>query len=163
MLDNKGRLFGKVSLVDLFVVLVTGAVIAVVYFNVGAGSRHTGGTEQPVLITFYNPSLHDFTAEALRLGTPVVNDANETYLGTVVNLEIGESINFMPDIYGNEVASAMEGYSSVYITSRVYGRISDGAVVLGGNVYGVGEEIIIWAGRSKTMLHISDIRTERAE
>ena len=160
MIDNKGRLFGKVSVVDLFVVVVLAAVIAVVYFNFGSGSRPVTGAEQPILITFFNPALHDFTVNALRENTPVINDTNETFMGTVVGIEVGESISFMPDIHGNEVSSPMEGFSSVYITSRVDGRISDGAVVLNGNVYGIGEEVIIWAGRAKTMLNISNITEE---
>jgi hypothetical protein len=161
MIDNKGRLFGKVSIVDLFAVVIIAAVVAVVYFNAGGGGRFVLGAEQPVLITFFNPALHDFTAHAVELNAPVIDDVNETFLGRVVNVETGESVSFMPDIHGNETASSMEGHSSVYITSRVHGRVSDGAVVLGGNVYGVGEEVIIWAGRAKTMLHISDIRTEQ--
>jgi hypothetical protein len=77
-----------------------------------------------------------------------------------VDIQIDESISYMPDVNGIEVASPMEGYSSVSITSRVNGRISDGAVVLGGNVYGIGAEVIIWAGRAKTMLLISDVQLE---
>ena len=161
MLDKKGRLFGKVSLVDLFAVVVIAAIIAVVYFNVG-GRRHIdAGAVQPVYITFFNPALHDFTVHAVEVGRAVIDDVNETFLGTVVGVEIGDSINFMPNIYGNEVASTMDGFSSIHITSRVYGRMSGGAVVLGGNVYGVGSEVIIWAGHAKTMLNISEVRTER--
>lgn len=160
MIDKKGRLFGKVSLVDLFAVVVLAAIFAVVYLNMGASGRPVVGAEQPVLITFFNPALENFTVNALKIGAPVINDGNETFMGNVVGIEIGESISFMPDVYGNEVASPMEGYSSVAITSRVYGGMSDGAVVLGGNVYGVGMEIIIWAGRAKTMLNISDVRAE---
>ncbi|MCL2048614.1 MAG: DUF4330 domain-containing protein [Defluviitaleaceae bacterium] len=158
MIDNKGRLFGKISLVDLFVFTVLAAVIAVVYFNVGTGSRPVTGAEQSVLITFYNPALHDFTVQAVEIGARVINDTNETFMGTVEDIVIGDSVSFMPAVDGHEVATPMEGFSSIYITSRVQGRLSEGAVVLGGNVYGVGEEIIIWAGRAKTMLNISDIR-----
>jgi len=160
MIDNKGRLFGKVSVVDLFAVVIIAAVIAVVYFNVGASGRPVTGAGQPVLITFFSPALHDCAAHAVEIGAPVIDDVNETFLGRVVSVEIDESISFMPDIHGNEVASPMEGHSSIYITSRVNGRLSDGAVVLGGNVYGIGTEVIIWAGRAKTMLHISDIQAE---
>ncbi|MCL2223415.1 MAG: DUF4330 domain-containing protein [Defluviitaleaceae bacterium] len=160
MLDKKGRLFGKVSVVDLFAVVMVAAIVAVVYFNIGGRAHLNVGAEQPVLITFFNPALHDFTVNAIEIDTPVIDDVNATFLGTVVGVEVGDSISFMPDIHGNEVASPMEGHSSVAITSRVYGRISDGAVVLGGNVYGVGSEVIIWAGRAKTMLHISDVRAE---
>jgi hypothetical protein len=160
MLDKKGRIFGKVSLVDIFAVVVIGAVIAVVYFNAGASGRPEVGGEQAVLITFYNPALHDFTVEAVELGTPVINDANNTFMGNVVNVEIADSVNFFPNIHGNEIGTPMEGFSSIAITSRVYGRMSGGAVVLGGNIYGVGTEIIIWAGKAKTMLHISDVQAE---
>jgi len=160
MIDNKGRLFGKISLVDLFALAVIAAIVAVIYFGVGGRAHIAAGDVQPILITFFNPALEDFTVDALEIGAPVIDDGNENYLGTVVNLQRGESISIMPDIHGTEVASPMEGYSSVYITARVYGRISDGAVVIGGNVYGVGLEVIIWAGRAKTMLHISSIQVE---
>lgn len=158
MLDKQGRLFGKISLVDLFAIIVIAAVIAVVYFNVGAGRRFIVGAEQPVYITFFHPALEDFTVNAIEQGAPVINDANDTFMGNVVNVQIGESISLMPDVHGIETASPMEGFSSVYITSRVYGGVTDGAVVLGGNVYGVGLEVIIWAGRAKTQLFISEVR-----
>jgi hypothetical protein len=159
MIDKKGRIFGVVSLVDLFAVVMVGAIVAFVYFNVGS-ARFELDDEQAVLITFFHPTLEDFTVHAVDIGAPVINDANETFMGYVVGVDIADSISFMPDIHGMEVASPMQGYSSIAITSRVYGRISGGAVVLGGNIYGVGTEIIIWAGRAKTMLHISDVRVE---
>ena len=160
MIDKQGRFFGKVSVVDLFAVAVVAAIIAVVYFNFGASGHLVTSDEQPVLITFYNPALHDFTVNAVEIDAPVIDDTNETFLGRVVDIEIGESVNFMPDVNCNEVASVMDGYSSISITARVNGRISDGAVVLGGNVYGIGAEVIIWAGRAKTMLLISDVQIE---
>ncbi|MCL1877832.1 MAG: DUF4330 domain-containing protein [Defluviitaleaceae bacterium] len=160
MLDKKGRLFGKVSLIDLFAVIIIAAVIAVVYFNVGGG-RPIVGAEQYVLITFFNPVLHDFTVdaaeEAAERGLPVIDDANGVFLGNVVEVVRGDSISVMPNVHGIETVSHMPGHSSVYITSRVNGRLSDGAVVLGGNIYAVGSEVIIWAGSAKTMLHISEI------
>jgi len=159
MIDEKGRLFGKVSVVDLFAVIAIGAVIAVVYFNIGASGRPQTGAEQAVYITFFHPALENFTIDALEIDTPVINDANDTFMGRVVGWEVGDSISFVTDMHGNEVA-AQQGYrSSVAITSRVYGRLAEGAVVLSGNIYSVGTEIVIWAGMAKTMLLISDIQT----
>ncbi|MCL2357904.1 MAG: DUF4330 domain-containing protein [Defluviitaleaceae bacterium] len=164
MLDNKGRLFGKVSLVDLFAVAVIAAVVAVVYFNVGAAGRPVLGAEQYVLITFFHPAMEDFTADAAEQaaerGSPVIDDANEIFLGNVIEVLRGESVIILPDVHGVEVASTMEGRSSVHITARVSGRLSDGAIVLGGNVYAVGSEVIIWAGPAKSMLYISEVRAE---
>jgi len=162
MLDKKGRLFGRVSVVDLFVVIVLIGVFMVVYLNVGGREwAVVTGPARPVYITFFHPALEDFTVNALEYGAPVINDADGTFMGNVVGIKPGESVGFAPDRHGNEVASPMAGYSSVSIQSRVYGHISDGALVLAGNVYAVGEEIIIWAGAAKTMLLISEITVEQ--
>jgi len=159
MIDDKGRLFGKVSIVDLFAIIVVGAVIAVVYFNVGASGRPQTSAEQAVYITFFHPALEDFTVGALEMDAPVINDTNDTFMGRVVGWEVGDSISFMTDIHGNEIATPHGYRSSVAIMARVYGRLTEGAVVLDGNIYSVGTEVVIWAGMAKTMLHISDIRT----
>jgi len=160
VIDKKGRIFGKVSFVDLFAVAVLVAVTMVVYFNFGGGGRPEVGREQPIIITFFHPALEDFTVNALEIGVPVIRDGDDTFLGHVIGFDIGESISFMPNVQGFEVASSVEGYSSVSIHSRVYGRLSGGAAVLGGNVFGHGTELIIWAGQAKTILHISEIRPE---
>ena len=158
IIDNKGKLFGKVSLIDIFAVVVLGMVFLVVYTTFGFGSRPvvTGG-EQPVKITFFMPALENFTVEAIEMGARVENDTDGTFMGHVVGIDIGESINFMPDMDGREVASPMEGYSSVTIQSLVYGQLVDGLLLLDGNLYGSGTTIIIWAGKAKMMLQISDI------
>jgi len=162
IIDNKGRLFGKISLIDIFALSVLIMVFLVVYLNFGIGSRPvvTGG-EQPVKITFFVPALENFTVEAIEMGARVENDTDGTFMGHVIGIDIGESINFMPDMHGREVASPMEGFSSVTIESLVYGQLVDGLLLLDGNLYGSGTTIIIWAGRAKMMLQISDITPMR--
>jgi len=158
IIDAKGRLFGKISLIDIFAVAVVTMVFLVVYTTFGFGSRPVvTGAQQPVMITFFIPALEDFTVDAIEMGARVENDTDGTFMGNVVNIEIGESINFMPDQDGREVASPMEGFSSVTIQSLVYGQLVDGLLLLDGNLYGSGTTIIIWAGKSKMMLQISDI------
>lgn len=162
ILDNKGRLFGKISLIDIFAAAVLIMVFLVVYMNIDIGTRPrvTGG-EQPVKITFFTPALENFTVEAIDMGARVENDTDGTFMGHVVGIDIGESINFMPDIDGREVASPMEGFSSVTIESVVNGQLVDGLLLLDGNLYGSGTTIIIWVGRAKMMLQISDITPMR--
>lgn len=158
MIDKQGRIFGKISVVDIFIVAIIAAVVAVVYFNVGAGGRPAvAGPARPVYVTFFHPALEDFTVNAIALNVPVINDSTGSFMGTVVGVERGDSINFLPDVHGNEIASPMEGYSSVSITSRVYAHLTNGAAVIEGNIYGVGTEIIIWAGKAKTHLQIAEI------
>ena len=158
ILDDKGRLFGKISLIDIFAAAVLIMVFMAVYLGIGTNNRAaTSEREQPVKITFYKEALEDFTVAALEIGARVENDTNGTFMGNIIDIEVGESINYMPDIDGNEKASPMEGYSSVTIETLVNGRFSDGALLLNGNLYGNGTQIIIWAGKAKIQLNISDI------
>jgi len=158
IIDNKGRLFGKISVIDIFAAVVLIMLFAVVGLNIGTNSRvAAAGAEQPVIITFFKDALEDFTVEALELGARVENDTDGTFMGEVISIEVGESISFMPDIDGNEVKSSMEGFSSVTLQTRVNGRLADGTVLLGGNLYGSGTQIIIWAGIAKIQLFITDV------
>ena len=158
IIDDKGRLFGKISIIDLFAAAVLIMVVLVVYVGLGLGSRPVvTGASQPVQITFFVPALQDFTVNAIEMGARVENDTDGTFMGRVTNIEIGESISFMPDINGREVSSPMEGHSSVTLTSVVDGQLVDGMLLLEGNLYGSGTTIIIWVGKAKMMLQISDI------
>ncbi|MDL2248408.1 DUF4330 domain-containing protein [Tyzzerella sp. OttesenSCG-928-J15] len=158
LIDDKGRLFGKVSLIDIFVLITLALVFMVVYFNIGTNSKAAiSESDRPIRITFYKEALENFTVDALEIGARVENDTNGTFMGNITDIEIGESINYMPDVNGKEVASPMEGYSSVKITTEVTGKLSEGAALLNGNLYGNGSQIIIWAGKAKIQLYISDI------
>jgi hypothetical protein len=160
MIDKKGRLFGKVSLIDLFAAVVLCAVFYVVFTAMRAGDRLDMGYEQPVVITFFSPVAHDFVANTFQTGVSVTDSERRIPLGYVTDIRVGDSIFFMADRQGNEVASHREGYASVFVSSRVTGRMTDGAVVLGGVVYAVGDEVYIWAGDTWLIMNISNIRTE---
>ena len=159
MIDDKGRLFGKISLIDIFVLIVLALVFMVVYFQIGTNSKAAvRESDQPLQITFYKEALENFTVNALKEGARVENDTNATFMGNIVAIEVGESVNYMPDANGNEIASPMEGYSSVKITTEVMGKLSDGSALLNGNLYGSGCQIIIWAGKAKMQLYITDVQ-----
>ncbi|MCL2500595.1 MAG: DUF4330 domain-containing protein [Defluviitaleaceae bacterium] len=160
MIDKKGRLFGKVSLVDLFAAVVLLAVFYVVFTAARAGDRLEMSDEQPVAITFFSPAALEFVADAFQMGVPVTDGERNTFLGYVADIKKDDSIFFVTDVRGNEVAAHREGYASVYVTSRTMGRMSDGAVVLGGVVYTVGTAVFMWAGDVFLVTHISNIQAE---
>ena len=159
MIDDKGRLFGKISLIDIFVLIVLALVFMVVFFQIGTNSiAATRESNQPMRITFYKEALEDFTVRVLEEGARVENDNNGTFMGNIVAIEVSESVSYMTDANGKEVASPMEGYSSVKITTEVMGKLSEGSALLNGNLYGAGSLVIIWAGKAKIQLFITDVQ-----
>ena len=158
ILDDKGRLFGKISIIDIFVLVVLIAVVSVGYFKFGNKSHSgTREPEQLVHIKFYSPSVENYTAFEVKEGDIVTNEGNNNPMGKVVAVEIGESEEFSPDSSGKFVKSVVEGYSSLEITSEVIGRLKEGSLVINGNMYSTGSEIIIRAGKTKLFLKISGI------
>jgi hypothetical protein len=158
MIDKKGRLFGKVSLVDLFAVVVIAAVFFVVYLYAGGRGRLELSEAQPVTITFYHPALQDFIAYHLTADVPVMDDDAGTYMGQVSAITLGESIHFSPNRQGQMIQTAIQGRYAVYIQTRVQGQLHNGAVVLNGTVYAIGDEVHLWAGDTRIIAHISNIQ-----
>jgi len=155
MLDKKGRLFGYISIVDLFAVVMVAAIFFAVWSL--AGSRPTLEGEQDVYVTFRVAAVQDFTALALQHDVPVMDDDGGIHLGRVVDFVVGDSEAFLPDRAGNRVATTLEGYYSVSLTTRVPGRLTDGAVVLGGRLYAVGSEVHLWAGGVRLIMYVTAI------
>jgi hypothetical protein len=158
MIDKKGRLFGRVSLVDLFAAVVVAAVFFVVYGFASGGGKPALGEAQPVTLTFFAPALHDFVAYDLTPGVPVTDDDLGTFMGYVTAIERGDSIRFLPNRQGSLVASHMQGYYAVHIHTQVNAQLSDGAVVLNGTLYAIGSEVHLWAGSTRVIAHISNIK-----
>jgi len=155
MLDKKGRLFGYVSIVDLFAMVMVGAIFFAVWSL--AGSRPVLEGEQYVYVTFRVAAVQDYTARVLVTDVPVTDDDGGIYLGRVVDFAVGDGEAFLPDRAGNMVAATLEGYHSVSLTTRVPGRLTDGAVVLGGRLYAVGSEVHLWAGGVRMIMYVNAI------
>jgi len=160
MLDKKGRLFGWVSVVDLFAVVMVGVIAVVV---MGIVSR-AGGVQavvtdaQPLYVTFVSPQVHDFTVANMRTGGTVLNNYTGILMGEVLRIDTRGAVYFMADEWGRMVASPMAGHYAVQVTSRVVGQLSDGALLVDGHTYFVGSELQIWVGDAVFFVYISHIR-----
>ena len=93
-IDNKGKLFGKISIVDICVVLVVivgvlGAYITVSNLNSGKlsdNSKLALNSSSPVLagtVTFELKGVRSMTMDALREGDEVYETEDEKFIGTI--------------------------------------------------------------------------------
>lgn len=161
IIDNKGRLFGKVSIVDLFVLIVLGSIIAFGLFKIG-NSRGIGITEpmRPVTITFFIEALEDFTADVLKIGDPVADNFTNVEFGNITQINRGQAIEFNPNHEGILVPSKVPGFSSLEITSQFVGHEFENGVLVSGHTFFVGESIVIRAGNANIFFRISSINIE---
>lgn len=157
IIDNKGKLFGKINVIDFLLILLV--VLAVAFFAVkfvggGAGAPASAET---VRVEYYAEEVSDFVVDCIRVGDPLTDDAGKSNLGTVVEVITGPSQSYGTNEKGEWVRSTREDFASVRIVSEVKGRLTPYGVEIDGTPYGVGHSMTLRAGKAKIWLRVSGV------
>ena len=141
-LDERGRIFGKVNVVDILVLLV---IIGVVVFAV---MRMTGGssTTVPVRVTYTVEAVRQATVDALRKSVKVkgtVRDDGGTRLGTVQDLVVTPTLEEFVTPDGNLEEFESPIFSDVSIAVLGKARVSGETVRIGSVPMRVGHKVTL--------------------
>ncbi len=156
MIDEKGRLFGKVNIVDLLIIVIVLAAAAFIGMKV-LGPDSTAANTQNVRITMFCEESPTFVVDQLEAGCEAWDSANQVTLGTLVDWTTGDSMSAITDANGEVVEIAREGYRSVRLVCEGTGVVSDRGVTIGGVLYGVGQSASVYFGNCKLFLDIAGI------
>ncbi len=158
IIDNKGKLFGKINVIDLLLILVL--VLAAAFFAVklvGNGAGTPAAKSETVRLEYYAEEVSDFVVDCIHVGDPLTDDAEKADLGTVVAVEAGPSHSYSANEKGEWVLSPKEGYQSLRIISEVQGRLTNHGVEIAGTTYSVGHSMTLRAGTGKIWLRVSGV------
>jgi hypothetical protein len=141
-LDGRGRIFGKVNIVDLLVLLV---IIAVVAFAV---VRMTGGSSEtvPVKVKYSVSAVRQATVDALaqRLQTDgSVSDDGGTALGKVVDVVATPTLEEFMTPGGELKAFESPVFRDVDVVVLGDGRVSGSTVRIGSVPIRVGKKVTL--------------------
>jgi len=158
-MDKKGRLFGKLNIIDAVIIAVIILVLAFFAYKFIQGrSADYGNNAVPVAITFYHEEAPNYVVKRLETGDQVIDGANRNNLGVVTDFETGESVSFAETSDGEIKTTHKEGYCSLVLTTQAEGYLGPHGVTINGTLYGVGHTLVIYAGDAKLFLTISDIQ-----
>jgi len=162
MIDKQGKILGKVSVIDLFVLAM---IIAIVLFGVfRLGNTQGMGilqTAQPVTLGFVTiDPTEDFTARVIRVGDPVVEHEAGARLGHVTAVSKQVTMEQHPNVDGIMTASPLHGYYQVNITTTLHGYPVDNGLRVMGHLFLVGDEIVIRAGDANLFVYVSEITVD---
>ena len=156
MIDSKGKLFGKINIIDLIIVLVLIALVALVATKV-VGRSEAASTLSDVRFTFYSEEVPDYVVDVLEQGTSVMDSAEKTTMGTVESFEAGEPLGYETDTKGQIQSVTRPGYKSLTITAVGKATLTEHGAEIDGVLYGVGHTLTIYAGKAKLYIKISGI------
>ena len=140
IIDNNGRLFGKISIIDVFVILVV-AILAVALYLKTNTMTHTS-TAIPNEAIEYRvrvQSTYPYVADAIRVGDKVYDEDNPGVgcLGEITAVEVlpgSEQITFMD---GTVEMAPTEDTVNLLVSIRGEGVINDKSYLLN-RVYSLG-------------------------
>lgn len=123
MIDKNGKLFGKINIIDLLIVLIVIAAAAFVALRVlGGGESGESAGENRVRITFYTDWAYDFVADSISIGDPVSEHSFLTDLGTVTSFESEPAYELVYDeVRGEFIKQEKPGYSFLTVTCETTG------------------------------------------
>lgn len=158
IIDNKGKLFGKVSIIDiLIVVILLGGIAGIGLRFVKSGSTTTLLKNDKVQVILFCPETPDYTVDPKNApqGSVVKDATTSNVFGSLKEIKSGPSVFFSPTATGEFVAASKEGFVSAYITAEGYGKYSSSGVVINNVEYSVGQLLEkVKAGKSEFRYNI---------
>lgn len=152
IIDGKGKLFGKVSIIDILIVLVIILAIWGVRYkfsksNGGIGEVITGSSGNKVIMTFYGEEAPEFALKNVNQGDLVRELDRNIDLGNVTSIKIEKGVAYVQTEHGY-IKSSREGYSSYYLTVEGTGIVDDLGLSIKGVDYQIGRALTIKVGKS---------------
>lgn len=125
MLNKDGKLFGKISIIDIIVVVIIIALAIGVYARYTSNRDAAASSEAASIEYVYEvKSVRDFTIDALEKLGPVYDDDTKEYLGEVVDVTAEPSQMEISLVSGQYTMVEVPERYDVYVTIRVDGEVN---------------------------------------
>ena len=159
IMDKKGRLFGRFSIVDLIIVVVVLAAVAGIGYKFTKSNTATPFTKLDDLeIVFYQEEAPEYAAVAVKKGDIAKDSIQGSLLGNVTSVKVDKSVSWGVDAAGKFVSSPKQGYSSIYVTIDGKGLYGTNGVTIENSQYFIGRYTEVKIGNAAFAGRLYDIR-----
>ncbi len=160
LLDKKGKLFGKISIVDVLVILIIIAIGAGLYYKFGKSGTVTPFTPtQTVQMTLSLESVNDYVANNVKVGDVVQDRVQNIVLGKVTDVKIGKDKSYFLNSNGLVIQGSKDGYNSLTVTFEGQGLYSSKGVTFSNIEYYINKNGTEWRiGNTFSYAKISGIK-----
>lgn len=155
LIDKKGKIFGKISVIDIIILAVVIAAVA------GLSYKFTNlktSAKDDITIQFYSEESPDFTVSKVNTGDIVKDPVKNTVFGKVTDKKIDKSIVYSANSKGEIVVSTKPNSSSILITTEGKGSFSKSGVTIGTADYTIGKTMEIRVGNTSFWVRVYNIQ-----
>jgi len=146
MIDNLGRIKGRVSIVDIIIVLaILGVLAGFVFRQATPHIEQFRAPDQEFQIVFEINRIRSFIVDdAVQVGDYLFRQHERQPLGRIIDIERRPATEIMTRADGTAVYATMEGRDRVLITVQAVGIVSeDGFFVNGNDAISPGADIML--------------------
>lgn len=144
VIDRQGRLFGKLSIIDLLIVAVVVAALMVFYmfFVKGTSQIQVVGDKHTVTYTVEVKNVNEAFTKQPQIGQNLFNSSKNTYIGKVVGIEVlpDDDVHQNYETGSHELIDEVDEYK-VLITAEGEATIDDRFTLIGSQKIRVGEQL----------------------
>jgi len=144
MIDNKFRLFGKISIMDILLVALVGVIAYVgVQFSAPV-SVEASPSDTPIRYVVELTNKRDEFIEHVRVGETIFDSVRGFEIGRVVGVTYRSFYSDAPDFEYNIIRKGeVEGFVFIYVEVEAMAQISDRATSVGNFDVMVGMEVSV--------------------
>lgn len=159
LIDEKGKLFGLINVVDLIVLLLVIVVAAGAYSRFTPETSSAGqGELQEIEVKVMLPEVMEFAANSFSVGDELINANNSAYFGQIKDIVIQPISQKVIDEEGQVVLDKSNQRYNATLTVAVQGQVSPTGVVKMDNYQLlIGEVLFVQSNVSKGRVVITEI------
>ncbi|MGE5373152.1 MAG: DUF4330 domain-containing protein [Solirubrobacterales bacterium] len=148
LVDEKGKLFGKINLIDLAAILFVILLVVVVW--VRGHNKVLQVVQAPPQILSVSVIVEEIrpnTAAAMSVGSPIWESKTGALLGKVSKVEVLPAERWVETATGQVARSAVPGKNNVILSIEGPGRMDDTTTLLGGTEMRIGSKVNVRGAR----------------
>lgn len=130
ILDKNGKIGGKVSIIDIAVILIILVVAAGIGMRYGSRVTHAVKSDKQFEYTLKIEGVRIYTVDALEKMGAITDKRSEKNMGEIVDVKVEEATKESVTADGKVTYAPYTGYYTCYVTVRAHGKESDDNYVL---------------------------------
>ncbi len=135
MINKDGKLFGKISIVDIAVVLIIVILGFGIYAKFAGQSGAVVSSSEKIECTFLIKNVRSYTVDALEKKGGMYDKVSKEFIGDITKVEVEDGLYQVNMADGSFEQIVPEDRYNVYVTVEFSGKISDNGYYTAANKY----------------------------
>lgn len=150
-MDKNGKIKGKFSIIDLFVIILAAVLVAGIAVRYGAKATTAVQSSEEFECVLKVTNVRDFTVKALEKKGVITDKKSEVELGEIIDVEVEDAEFQSTTADGRIITSELPNRYNCKVTIRANGKVSEDAYVMNdSNELSVGRNMDIFSKYVKT-------------